>query len=154
MKSKSISIETINKDFSSFGGIKIYDSLYNTLKVRESLSPLLPAKKKKSKNNQSDKFKTLLFKFICGGDCLDDLDWLRLDTTFNHVTGGAIAPTTAGEFIRSFSSRSIELFEQQLIHLALRQRQMVKPNDKDFELSIDSTPHIQTGLKMEGLQFD
>lgn len=28
-------------------------------------------------------------------------------------------------------------------------RSIIKPNDKNFELSIDSTPHIQTGLKME-----
>lgn len=109
MNFKNISIESINKDFSSLGGIKIYDRLYNLLNIRNSTSHLLPAKKTKAGISQTNKLKTLLFKFICGGDCLDDLEWLRLDTLFNNITSGAMAPTTAGEFIRSFPSRSIEL---------------------------------------------
>lgn len=154
MKSKSIAIESINKDFSAFGGIKIYDDLYKHLKIRNHTLFLLPKKKLNSGISQSNKFKTLLFKFICGGDSLDDLDWLRLDTAFKNVTAGAIASTTAGEFIRLFSTRSIELLEEQLTILALKKRQILFPKDNNFELSIDSTPHIQTGLKMEGLQYD
>ncbi len=154
MNFKNISIESINKDFSSFGGIKIYDLLYKLLKTREQTQSLLPRKKLNSGISQHDKFKTLIFKFICGGDCLDDLDWLRLDTLFKNLTSGGIASTTAGEFIRSFSSRSIELLEEQLTLLALKQRQILFPKDKVFELAIDSTPHVQTGLKMEGLQYD
>lgn len=154
MKFKNISIESINKDFSSFGRIKIYDLFYNSLKIREHIQNLLPKKKPKSGILQSDKFKTLIFKFICGGDSLDDLDWLRLDTAFKTVISGGIAPTTAGEFLRSFSTRSIELLEEQLTLIALKLRQIIFPDDNDFELSIDSTPHIQTGLKMEGLQYD
>ena len=154
MNFKNISIESINKDFSSLGGIKIYDLLYNSLKIRNHTSDLLPAKKLNSGVSQADKLKTLIFKFICGGDCLDDLDWLRLDTAFKNVTAGGIAPTTAGEFIRSFSSRSIELLEKQLTLLALKQRQIMFPKDNNFELAIDSTPHIQTGLQMEGLEYD
>ncbi len=154
MKSKNIVIESINKDFSSFGGIKIYDLLYNSLKIHEHIQNLLPKKKLKSGILQSDKFKTLIFKFICGGDSLDDLDWLRLDTAFKTVTSEGIAPTTAGDFLRSFSTRSVELLEEQLTLLALKQRQILFPKDKVFELAIDSTPHVQTGLKMEGLQYD
>jgi len=154
VKVKNISIESINKDFSSFGGIKIYDLLYNLLKTREQTNSLLPEKKLNSGISQEDKFKTLIFKFICGGDCLDDLDWLKLDTLFKNVTSGGIASTTAGDFLRSFSTRSIEQLEEQLTLLALKQRQILFPEDKVFELAIDSTPHIQTGLKMEGLQYD
>ena len=154
MNFKNISIESINKDFSLFGGIKIYDLLYNSLKIREQTQDLLPAKKLNSTITQQNKLKTLIFKFICGADCLDDLDWLRLDTAFKNVTAGAMAPTTAGEFIRSFSNRSIELLEEQLTLLALKKRQIIFPKDKDFELAIDSTPHIQTGLQMEGLEYD
>ena len=108
VKVKNISIESINKDFSSFGGIKIYDLLYNLLKTREQTNSLLPEKKLNSGISQEDKFKTLIFKFICGGDCLDDLDWLKLDTLFKNVTSGGIASTTAGDFLRSFST--IEFF--------------------------------------------
>lgn len=154
MNYKNISIESINKDFSSFGGIKIFDLMYNLLKIRSETSPLIPKKKLKSGIPQDDKLKSLLFSFLCGADCIDDLDWLRLDTAFKVVTNGSIASTTAGEFLRSFNKRSIELLEDSLVSLALKQRLILKPNDKNFELSIDSTPHIQTGLKMEGLQYD
>lgn len=82
MNIKSISIELINKDFSSFGGIKINDIIYNLLKFRENLSVLLPAKKKRSPLLQEKKFKSLIFKFICGGDYLGDLDLLKLDKVF------------------------------------------------------------------------
>ena len=154
MNSKNILIESINKDFSSFGGIKIYDFIYNSLKIRNHTLNLLPKKKLKSGISGQDKFKTLIFKSICGGDCLDDLDWLKLDNAFSTVTNGAMASTTAGEFLRSFSKRSIELLEDQLILLALKKRKLLFPNDNDFELAIDSTPHIHTGLKMEGLEYD
>jgi len=154
MNFKNILIESINKDFSSFGGIKIYNLLYNSLKIRNHTKELLPAKKLNYGISQDDKLKSLLFKFICGGDCLDDLDWLRFDTAFKTVTNGAMASTTAGEFIRSFSNRSIELLQEQITLLALKQRQILFPDDKEFDLAIDSTPHLQTGLKMEGLQYD
>lgn len=154
MKVKNITVESINKDFSSFGGIKIYDLIYKSLNLRDIISPLLPAKNKKSETSQEKKFKSLIFKFICGGDCLDDLDWLRLDTIFSTITNGGIASTTAGEFLRSFKNRAIENLEDKLIELALSLRKAIHPHNNNFELSIDSTPHVQRGLKMEGLEYD
>ena len=154
MSYKNIAIESIDKDFSSFGGIKIFDLMYNLLKIESTTTVLLPKSKYRPKISQENKFKSLIFSFLCGADCLDDLDWLKLDTAFTKVTSGAIAPTTAGEFLRSFKLRSIEQLEEVLCELSMKQRSVLKPQDKNFELSIDSTPHVQTGLKMEGLSYD
>ena len=154
MKLKSISIESINKEFSSFGGIKFFNEIYNLLKIRQDVENILPVKKRKHSITSCDKFKAILFKFICGGDCIHDLEWLRLDECFNTVTNGGIASTTAGEFLRDFNQRQIQLMEDYLINSSLKMRKVLKQNDKNFELSIDSTPHIQTGLKMEGLEYD
>ena len=108
MGNKFMSLESINKDFSSFGGIKIYDQMYNLLNIESYLSSLLS-------RAQIHKLKTLLFSFICGADCLDDLDWLRLDSLFCNVTNNGIASTTAGEFLRLFNTQSIKELEQLLI---------------------------------------
>ncbi|MCB9062359.1 MAG: hypothetical protein H6622_12635 [Halobacteriovoraceae bacterium] len=134
MGNKFVSLESIHKDFSSFGGIKIYDQMYNLLNIESHLSSLLT-------KPQIKKYKTLLFSFICGADCLDDLDWLRLDSLFCNVTNNGIASTTAGEFLRLFNIQSIEELEQLLISVSLNQRRSLKYDNK-FELSIDSTPHI------------
>lgn len=64
--------------------------MFNLLKIRENTSDLLPKKKIKSHSYQENKFKTLLFKFLCGADCIDDLDWLREDTIFKTITDGAL----------------------------------------------------------------
>ena len=154
MNYKSIAIESINKDFSSIGGLKLYDFIYNSLKINDEVEYCLPEKKKNNGITQQNKFKTLVSSFVCGADCLDDLEWLKLDTLFKQLNGGAMAPITAGDFLRRFNKRSIEQLQDVHTNLALKMRKMIKPNEKNFELSIDSTPHIQTGLKMEGLQYD
>lgn len=154
MNYKSIAIESINKDFSALGGLKIYDFMYNSLKISDEVEKLLPIKKKNNGITQKNKFKTITSSFLCGADCLDDLEWLRIDNLFKQLNGGAMAAITAGDFLRSFDKRSIELLQNAHINLALKIRTAIKPNYKNFELSIDSTPHIQTGLKMEGLEWD
>jgi|SaaInlStandDraft_6_1057023.scaffolds.fasta_scaffold29624_1 hypothetical protein len=154
MNYKSISIESINKDFSALGGLKIYDYMYNSLKVSDEVELLLPRKKKNNGITQKDKFKTFVSSFLCGADCLDDLEWLRVDTLFKQLNGGGMAAITGGDFLRSFNSRSIEQLQAAHISLALKMRKAIKPNEDNFELSIDSTPHIQTARKMEGLEWD
>lgn len=154
MNYKSISIESINKDFSSIGGLKIYDYMYNSLKISDEVEDFLPEKKKNNGITQRNKFKTLVSSFLCGADCLDDLEWLKLDTLFKQLNGGAMAAITGGDFLRSFDNRSIEKLQDAHIKLALKMRKIMKPSEQNFELSIDSTPHLHTALKMEGLQKD
>ena len=154
MNYKSIAIESINKDFSSIGGLKIYDFMYNSLKISEVVESFLPLKKNNYGISQKNKFKTLVSSFVCGADCLDDLEWLKLDTLFKQLNAGGMAAITGGNFLRSFNQRSIEQLQDAHISLALKMRKVIKPNEKNFELSIDSTPHIQTGQKMEGLEWD
>lgn len=108
MNYKSISIESINKDFSSIGGLKIYDIMYNSLKISQEVEHFLPIKKKNNGITQKNKFKTLTSSFLCGADCLDDLDWLKADTLFKQLNAGAMAPITGGDFLRSLDNRSIE----------------------------------------------
>jgi len=72
MSYKNIAIESIDKDFSSFGGIKIFDLMYNLLKIESTTTVLLPKSKYRPKISQENKFKSLIFSFLCGADCLDD----------------------------------------------------------------------------------
>lgn len=151
MNSKSIIFETTNKVLSSYAGLSIFQTINNFLKLEENLSQFIP---KKSGPAAWKKFWSILVGFIAGADCLDDFDHLRDDACYNPITGGGIASTTAGEFLRSFSKFEVE----QLSHLHTQQafllRQALFPQVKELIINMDSTPHEQTGLKMEGVGYN
>ena len=151
---KNITIEGINKEFSSFGGLKFYDSLYNQLGISSKIKEILSSSKHSNAISNQHKFKSLVYSSICGGDCLDDLLWQKKDEIFRYLTDGAIAPTTAGEFLRSVTKQQIASLEDMHMDLALKLRLAMFPEDKYFELTMDAAPHDQHSLKKEGCEFD
>ncbi len=151
---KPILIETIRKELNAFCGTFFFTNLANLLKLRSGHDmSFLSCKTKKRRESEAKKFKTLLFSFIHGAQCLDDLDDLREDSLFREITGGC-ASTTVGDWMRSFSSRQIELLSEAHTELAFKLRAMLPKDDRDLIITMDSTPHEQTGKKMEGVAWN
>jgi hypothetical protein len=154
IKNKNIIIEGTNKHFSALGGLETFDYLYNLLKINDKIADYLPRKDKDIGPNQLEKFKTLIFGFISGAQCLDDLDILREDEVFNSICGQAMASTTSGEFLRSFNIENILEMRKVMRQLAFLVRRALFPRERDFIISMDSTPHEQYGKKTEGAAFN
>jgi len=153
MKFKNILLEATNEVFSANFGIIFFDQLWEKLNLSKQLRRMLPKKLKNKGPTQINKFKSLLFSFAVGNDCLDDLDELRGDCFFRELTNGGVAARTMGDFLRSFGRRHIERLQDHLFEMALALRMAVK-EDKKFILTMDSTPHEQCGKKQEGVSYN
>ena len=150
MKAKNISLEVTNKVLSANSGLILFENLWNQLNLDKKLRRLMPKKKKSRGISQTAKFKGLLFSFALGGDCIDDLEHLRDDSIFLELLGGEFASRTAGDFLSQFHRRQIEKIQDLLLETALLIRASIT-DDPRFILSMDSTPHKQSGVKMEKL---
>ncbi len=103
-----------------------------------------------------------LASFMFGHDCLADLEEFRADPSLKEVMRGeTAAPRTMGDFLRDFELQNIEKLNQFLSMQAKSYRvQLEKMLKKEFKpslaphLSIDSTSHVQSGKKMEGLAYN
>ena len=147
---KNIVLEVNNKVLSANGGLIIYDQMLDDLNFDNALRKILPKKAKKKGISQFDKFKTLILGFIAGLDSISDIEDLRKDELFCELTAGACADSTMGDFLRSFKTRHLELLQEFLTDIAIKLRQVQFPDEKFVIYSIDATPNIQTGQKMEG----
>lgn len=150
MSPQSISLETTNKVMSCHSGLFLFDELWDRLNLKNRLRRLLPKKQRNRGTSQTDKFKSILFSFACGNDCISDLDDLLEDELFRSLTGGGTHSRTAGDFLFGFHRRQIEKIQEVLLETTFLLR-LAMYEEKKFILSMDSTPHKQSGKKMEKL---
>jgi Transposase DDE domain group 1 len=95
-----------------------------------------------------------LSSFMCGHDCLADLEEFRTDPSLTAMFDGpTAAPRTMGDFLRDLNS----LLPVQAKSYRLQLERMLKKQFKPSlapHLSIDSTSHVQSGTKIEGLAYN
>ena len=154
MKLNPIVLEKTNKALSANGGLIFLNQLIEQLDLETKLSNFLPVKKKERGITSFTKFKSGLMSFASGSDCIDDLNELREEALFKELCLGGISARAMGDFLRSFSSMSLENLGNELSDIALNLRMRTHPDDLDFILTMDSTPHEQTGQKMEGVKWN
>ena len=103
-----------------------------------------------------------LASFMRGHDCLADIEEFRKDPMLMEVLrGDIVSPRTMGDFLRDFEDKQLNAFNSFLSTQAKAYRsQLHKMLRKQFKpslaphLSIDSTAHVQSGVKMEGLAYN
>ncbi len=104
---------------------------------------------------------TQISSFLYGHENLDDLEEFRTDPALEVVMAGeTVAPRTMGDFLRDFEASHIESLNEYLSKMAWSIRDNFKralPEEykpKAPHLSIDTTAHVQSGDKMEGLAIN
>ena len=154
MSKRVIKIEGIDKDFSTYGGIYLYNKLTENLLLESKLHGILPKNKIEPKTSSYEKFKALCLGFIAGADSLDDMDKLSTDLGFYETMGHVNAANTYGDYLRLFSNLQVKELNKKLVETALELRLRSFKKEKDFILDVDSTPCVQHGVKMEGLAYN
>ena len=154
MKLNPIVLEKTNKALSANAGLIFLSSLIEQLDLETKLSNFLPIKKKERGITSFTKFKSGLLSFAAGSDCLDDFNELREEALYKELCFGGISSRAMGDFLRSFSSISLENLSAEFSDIALNLRLRTHPDELDFILTMDSTPHEQTGQKMEGVKWN
>jgi hypothetical protein len=88
--------------------------------------------------------------FWHGYDCLEDVEKLEDKPDLSHRLEGIPKARAFGDFLRDFEDENFERMNQLLTKQALAARRQFAPNSP-LILDMDSTSHIQSGKKIEGL---
>ena len=100
--------------------------------------------------------------FLYGHDSLDDLQEFQNDPALEAIMRGeTVAPRTMGDFLRDFEDENLTQLNANLPMMSYRiRRQMTSRLPEQFKpseapvLDIDSTDHIQSGNKIEGVAWN
>ncbi len=157
-----ISLAPTKRSLTSAGGLQTLLEAFDSSPLKEQFTQCLPERKSNRSMGSYRLGLIQLGSFIYGHDCLADLDLFRKDPLLRGVMRGeTAAPRTMGDFLRDFAPEHLAKLNQFLSTQARSyRRQLERMLKKEFKpslaphLSIDSTGHIQSGEKMEGLAFN
>ena len=115
-KRREIKVKFKAGSLTSRGGLLLIEELIHQFKVREHLDRHVCVKKRERGFDESDHILALAYNMIAGGSRLEDVNMLREDEeTKEIIQQKAIPhPTTAGDFLRSFSPGHIAQLEKAL----------------------------------------
>lgn len=113
----------------------------------------LPKRRSKASYDSEVFAMTTILSFIEGHDCIEDIATFENDPFVLKKLGGEIPSTYAmGDYYRDFSQENREQLNDFLRIFARRARKQVAPGEP-LVIDIDSTSHVQRGLKMEGVEW-
>jgi hypothetical protein len=97
---------------------------------------------------------TTVLSVLEGHDCIEDIDQFRNDPFVMKKLGGEIPSSYAmGDYYRDFADENRAELNGFLRTFARRARKQVAPGEP-LVIDIDSTSHVQRGLKMQGVEFN
>ena len=158
----NLRLKPTTQHLTSAGGLGTLVEAFDLSPLKEPFEKCLPERKS---NRSQGSYRLGLIQvasFMYGHDCLADLEEFRGDETLTAVMRGeTAAPRTMGDFLRDFEIENLNKVNDFLPLQAKSYRvQLEKMLKKEFKpslaphLSIDSTPHVQSGKKMEGLAYN
>jgi hypothetical protein len=151
-----------NRRLTSAAGLSTLIEAFDQSVLKKPFSEALPERKSPRSLGSYRLGLIQLASFMRGHDCLADIEEFRKDPMLMEILrGDVVSPRTMGDFLRdfevehltrlnSFLSRQAKAYRTQLIKMLKKQ---FKPSAAPH-LSIDSTSHVQSGVKMEGLAYN
>lgn len=135
-----VEIKESKRSLTSHSGIYLVDQFTQALNVREEIDRNVKVKERKSGYNVSQAILSLAYSMIAGGDCIDDVDWIRNDNTLLTLIGEKSTPhsTTMGDFLRRFNLGHIKQLEKSIKNLVAKvyQNEIEETATLDMDSSI------------------
>lgn len=148
----AIKLEASRGDYTSLGGLSLFNAMMDELQLYSRLRDLLPGDEPRKRQRAFAKIRSIVLGFVAGADCLSDMDFLQDDLGFVAACSGkATNSRRSGDFLREFEPWQARRFNEILSDVALKIRRTMFKQDHRFILDIDSTIHEQFAQKMEGL---
>lgn len=117
------------------------------------LCACLPPRRSNASYN-TEKFAIILLAgFLKGYDCLEDLDQFHNDPLLLEKLGELPTSRAIGDWLRDFEPTQIARLQSFLKLQAQTARLQIDPK-APLVIDIDSSSHVQHGIKMEGLGYD
>jgi Transposase DDE domain group 1 len=154
--------EITKRRLTSMAGLSTLIEAFDQSALKKPFLESLPERKSPRSQGSYRLGLIQMASFMRGHDCLADLEEFRKDPMlFELLKGESVSPRTMGDFLRDFEVEHLEKLNQFLSRQAKAYRlQLERMLKKPFKpslgphLSIDSTSHVQSGVKMEGLAYN
>lgn len=139
--------------FTSYAGLKLFEPVIKAGKLKARLRDFMPTGPRTSSDKNFNKFLAIIYGFIVGIDCIDDMDHVSEDVMFPALCSNKLySSQNYGKFLGEFSVWQARRIRTELKRYALSLRLKAFPKDRDFIIDLDSTEHKQYGKKMEGVR--
>jgi hypothetical protein len=154
--------DTTPRRLTSVAGLATLIEAFDESVLKKPFGEALPERKSPRSQGSYRLGLIQLSSFMRGHDCLADLEEFRKDPMLYEVfKGESVSPRTMGDFLRDFEKEHLNNLNGFLSRQAKSYRvQLERMLKKQFKpslaphLSIDSTSHEQSGVKMEGLAYN
>lgn len=117
------------------------------------LKKCLPARVSNASFDTAHFALTYMAGFWYGHDCLDDFEEFEKDPSVEDKLGELPSVRAMGDYLRDFEASHVGATNDFLCRQALSARKTLAPG-QPLTLDIDSTSHVQSGDKMEGLAYN
>ncbi len=150
-----IKSERTSQTLSSFGGLLALQKSVALSGLAKDVEEALPQGKRKTAVSSVDKFMALFATHFCGASCIDDVEILQNDPGLKgFLNDRVLSAQSYGEYLRSFDSESLRRLNLALRDHSRKLANAIDPNRKEAVISLDSTSHVQHGVKMEGVEYN
>lgn len=150
---KPVVYEATEEDLTAAGGIGNIIDLFTESPQYEAFRGCLPERRSNFSYDTGQFGLTVLSGFWFDHACLDDLEEFINDPGVDSKLGGVPAPRSIGEWLRDFKDENISSLNSFITRQALSLRMKMAPSSP-ITIDMDSTSHVQSGTKMEGLAFN
>jgi hypothetical protein len=152
-KLTEIKYEGTEDGFTSSAGLGPLLDLFSGSSIFHQFKKCLPARISNASYDTSHFGLTLFAGFLYGHDCLDDLEEFQADPLISIKLDGVPSAKAMGDWLRDFKQENIQSMDGLLSRQAVETREKLTKS-QDITIDIDSTSHIQRGIKAEGLSYN
>jgi Transposase DDE domain group 1 len=150
----TIRLETTQESVTASAGLAWITDLFYDDPLFAEFQKCLPERKSNASYDTELFAMTTLLSILEGHDCIEDIETFRNDPLVTTKLGGEIPSAYAfGDYYRDFEPEHRERLNEFLRVFAHRSRKQVAPGDP-LVIDLDSTAHVQRGLKMEGVEWN
>lgn len=119
----------------------------------ERLKKCVPERVANSSYDSMQFVMPLMAGFWHGYDCLEDIEKIETKPDLMHRFEDVPSARALGDFLRDFTDEHLKKINEFLTTQALKARDALAP-DSVVTIDMDSTSHVQSGTKIEGLTLN
>lgn len=150
----TIKYESTDQPISGSAGLGFITDLFYDDPLFEVFKKCLPVRQSNASYDSELFAMTTVLSFLEGHDCIEDIVSFESDPFVMKKLGGEIPSSYAmGDYYRDFSEENREKLNDFLRTYSRRARKQVAPGEP-LIIDIDSTAHVQRGLKTQGVELN
>lgn len=154
---RKLTASTERSDSTAFGGLALAARLVARLGIDRTINERLSLLRSHRPYRESDHVLTHVYNLFTGGTAIEDIADLQLSEPIRRIIGTERVPdpTTAGDFLRRFDSRSIKDLDRAIDEVQRRvwKRQRARKKGSVGLVDLDSHVHHVYGSKKQGADF-